>query len=172
MNIRFKACDCSGDLFLETDEDGSEWVCLQCGYRKKVNKMVLNEAEPAKTKKPAKGRKPYSPGRRNRSMVSVEIARQYKDEVIADYNRMLVRKFLRKWNLSSNTWGMLQKEWEVPGKSRTHSRLHKDKTEESQQKSDKLRQVRIVQEHSPAYWQGYRQAVMDGAPRMKEDRWI
>jgi len=34
--IQFKACPrCKGDLILEEEDYGPEWVCLQCGYREK-----------------------------------------------------------------------------------------------------------------------------------------
>ena len=43
--FRLKACPgCSGDLTLEDD-----WVCLQCGFRVPVFKLVIRREELART---------------------------------------------------------------------------------------------------------------------------
>ncbi len=54
MLFWFKACPrCKGDLFLEKDEYGPEWTCLQCGYRRDIMKStkVLPGAHPVKAHK-------------------------------------------------------------------------------------------------------------------------
>lgn len=42
----------TGSLFLDDDTEGgnalpAEWVCLQCGWRRRVRRALLNQAAPA-----------------------------------------------------------------------------------------------------------------------------
>jgi len=48
--------------------------------------------------------------------------RQYYEDnkvaIIADYQAMGLRVFLKKWKQSTSNWAALKREWEVPGKAR------------------------------------------------------
>jgi hypothetical protein len=38
MVVKLKSCPrCIGDVFLEHDRVGAEWVCVQCGYRREIH---------------------------------------------------------------------------------------------------------------------------------------
>ena len=106
--------------------------------------------------------------RRHTTQERIEL---HKDEVIADYYAMQVRDFLKRWGLDNKIWAKLKIEWEIAPKPRGPYRPRKkgNRSEEIQPRSAEYPRITPSAE-SLDYWRGYRQAVLDGAPRMKEGR--
>jgi len=135
-------CDkCHGDLFLEQDEDGRHWDCLQCGHSvKEKPEMTMKEQAPP--------------------VLDLKVIPREKEKGTGVYVRG-PRWYARQEILQKQKGATLAKKIAAKAEKK---RLRDDK------KAGKVLppQLEVIPE-SPDYWRGYRQGVLDSRPLLRVD---
>ena len=115
-----KGCPrCGGDIFSAPDFlDGPEYKCLQCGYsmpekcyREEAAKRRAGSAPPAPVVKEVKMKQVKLKER----ILALE---KNRDAIVADYQIMTLKGFLKKWRIHTNLWQKLKLEWGVASKQK------------------------------------------------------
>jgi len=124
---------------------------------KHIEKEVIMQVEPT-----AEGAVPPKPRKR-------KLLKQYYEDnkvaVIADYQAMELREFLKKWRLSTANWATLKREWEVPGKARggktPKTRPEKKDRLDDRQQTGKQSPQDITEHEHYLMLLGYRHAIRE-----------
>lgn len=95
-------------------------TCLFCGKEARKKEVVMSEKAAVVEAVEAvqdynRGQVPAKPSKRSKLDA---YWRKYAAEIMADYNSMQLRKFLKRWHMATTTWTGLKKLWEVPKKAR------------------------------------------------------
>ena len=152
MVIR-RCVKCGGQVFLEPERGEPPWHCLQCGNRQEITREEMETTNV-----------PPRPVTKNRYELS-RYYEEHKGAILHDLDAQGEKAMMKRWNMSQATWNGLKKRWrpEVYGASGHGHR--KPAPGPKIQAKEVVKQPRVL---TADYFAGYRQAVLDGAPKISK----